>query len=70
MTRTERQRVYETAVRQLHADAEARQDTRTRRERLQDAFGHRCASCNDPDSDPTFDGHDGICCDICGADWR
>ncbi len=79
MTSTERQRMYQTAVRQLQNDAEPQpavsllreaESFLSRPERLERAFGHRCGICHDPDSDPTFDGADLIVCDICGAEWR
>lgn len=78
MTDTERERIYRTAVRQLHADAVPIPHISLLREpesllgppeREQSPISARCPLCHDPDSDPKFDGLAGIVCDICGEPW-
>lgn len=78
MTDTERETIYQTAVRQLQADAEPIPPFSLLRvvesflgppEREQSPISARCPLCHDPDSDPKYDGLAGIVCDICGEPW-
>lgn len=65
LTQTERQRMYERAVEQLRSES-----PRDHAEALRALRTARCASCHDRDSDPVYDGHGGMVCDICGEDWK
>lgn len=70
LTDIERDAVYRKAVEQLQMEQALRGFTAEEVAVLKFFRESRCASCNDPDSDPVYDGAGGIVCDLCGDDWK
>lgn len=66
MTAHERQQVFATAVQQLRSSTVSELQV----EAIRVIRESKCPSCRDPHSDPVFDGHHGMVCDICGEDWQ